>query len=307
MKKILITLLTVFITLNLFSQNYKKLVDISNKWNYLDEAITSNGEGEAKTFSLFISNDTTIQNTTFKKVMSKIIRFNRIDTVYAAAIREDTLSQKVFVKLPNEQERTLYSFNQKIGDTISIDTTNWKDAYTVRYIKSIDTYDFNGSKGKRIEICDTTFRINATHMTPYESYTDFWYEGIGSLKELFELYHIGAFSSRLELLCFWNNGNLNYHNPNRSECQYAFASIDGLEDIKDSGFSIFPNPTTGKVTIESPKQIDNICVVDILGKTILNSRNNYIDLSEFKNGFYILRIKDKSGKHFEKKILKNAP
>ena len=148
MKQIGLLISFFILTANLNSQTYLKLIDSTNKWNYLDQAFTTCCGGESRTYSLFLTSDTIITDMVYKKVMSMIITFNSNDTVYAGAIREDTISQSVYVKIGENEERIIYSFDHEIGDTISIDTTYWKDEYTIRYIKSIGSYDFDGFHGK---------------------------------------------------------------------------------------------------------------------------------------------------------------
>jgi Secretion system C-terminal sorting domain len=73
--------------------------------------------------------------------------------------------------------------------------------------------------------------------------------------------------------------------------------------------SVFPNPTTGALTINSPTTINSVRLTDINGlmkmeKWDINVNVFDLDVSEFKNGFYILEII--SGKSIQKvRIEKN--
>ena len=63
----------------------------------------------------------------------------------------------------------------------------------------------------------------------------------------------------------------------------------GLEDFE---ISTYPNPTSGLVTIEGPRQPE-VSLFDLSGKVLGNivlDKNNQIDLSGFENGTYFLRI-----------------
>ena len=81
------------------------------------------------------------------------------------------------------------------------------------------------------------------------------------------------------------------------------SNIDIQENIK-----IFPNPTTGLVTINNSEN-SVLKIFNVLGDLIdqVNLTNNvdYIDLSEFSDGIYYFEIyKDKL--IFTKKIIKNT-
>ncbi|MBN1415751.1 MAG: T9SS type A sorting domain-containing protein [Bacteroidales bacterium] len=306
MKQIGLWISAFILTANLYSQTYQKLIDSTNKWNYLDQAFTTCCGGEARTYSLFFTTDTIISDTVYKKVMSKIIKYNSTDTVYAGGIREDIIAQSVYVRTGESEERKIYSFDHKTGDTISIDTTYWKDAYTIRYVKSIDIFDFDGFQGKKIGICDTTFRTNMPHISPSETYTDFWYEGIGSLKCLFDLTHIGGFGIDMELLCFWSNNNQVYQNPDWSVCEYAI--ITGIEEEYTSkNFFLYPNPTSDIVEIKADKKVNEISVIDMNGNLLIKQEELILNLSNLPDGIYFVKLQMSNNQIVVRKIIKNGP
>ena len=91
----------------------------------------------------------------------------------------------------------------------------------------------------------------------------------------------------------------------------AVTTISNLETVDfekvNNAIAVYPNPTKGIVTISSVKNIpfDKIEIVDVLGKTVSVKTENtsQIDISEFSNGIYILKIH--SGETvFQKKIIK---
>jgi hypothetical protein len=71
--------------------------------------------------------------------------------------------------------------------------------------------------------------------------------------------------------------------------------------------NIYPNPTKGTITIASVENttIDKIEIVDFLGKivSVKTENTSQIDISEFSNGIYILKIHSGES-NFEKKIIK---
>ena len=68
---------------------------------------------------------------------------------------------------------------------------------------------------------------------------------------------------------------------------------------KQTNFSVFPNPASNKITIES-NETGIIKIKNLLGKTIYKARkSNYlleINTSQFANGIYILQLNGMSTK-----------
>ena len=79
-------------------------------------------------------------------------------------------------------------------------------------------------------------------------------------------------------------------NLNWIEFDYTGNSM-GISDDVISNFKLFPNPTVDFVNINT--QLDNfkVEIFDLLGKNIFKSYNlKTIDVSEFDNGTYLLKI-----------------
>ena len=81
----------------------------------------------------------------------------------------------------------------------------------------------------------------------------------------------------------------------------------GIENLKKHGISIYPNPTSGLIYIESTKfQIERIEVYDLIGKLIIRKiefNDNKIDLSKYNNEIFIIKITTVE-KTFTTRILK---
>lgn len=88
---------------------------------------------------------------------------------------------------------------------------------------------------------------------------------------------------------------------------FSVTNLGLNENSINKKINIYPNPTTGMVTITNQDNfaIDKIEIVDTLGKTVSEetSSTSQIDISKFSKGIYILKIH--SGKSvFQKKIVK---
>lgn len=77
-----------------------------------------------------------------------------------------------------------------------------------------------------------------------------------------------------------------------------------------SEFSVFPNPTSGLCSMSLyQEEIKEVCIYDFLGKVVLNKKEKSnlvsIDLSEFPDGIYIIKIITKNNASTAKKIIKS--
>jgi hypothetical protein len=82
----------------------------------------------------------------------------------------------------------------------------------------------------------------------------------------------------------------------------------GMEEIWDnSGFLIYPNPTYGKITIESAIPCYSVKIYSLEGKAlvnkVLNKKVSEIDISSLTNGIYLIKLEN-SNSVITKKLLK---
>jgi Subtilase family/Secretion system C-terminal sorting domain len=96
----------------------------------------------------------------------------------------------------------------------------------------------------------------------------------------------------------------------------SFTSADGCVAFSDTlnstatistnnfDFGIYPNPTNGKVQIESSEEILTIQLLDLNGKLLLQTSDKHLDLTNFTNGIYLIEIQTIS-RLFKSKIIKS--
>lgn len=81
----------------------------------------------------------------------------------------------------------------------------------------------------------------------------------------------------------------------------------GIDDAEFLDYSYYPNPTTGKVTINSKDAITEIAVYSIQGQLLFNQKLNElstnVDISQFAKGTYFFKLKI-NDKEINFKILK---
>ena len=81
---------------------------------------------------------------------------------------------------------------------------------------------------------------------------------------------------------------------------FSTLAVDNPELIE---FSIYPNPTSDYITIQSAKDVDNIEIYDLLGKFVLSSSKKHIDVKDLSSGAYLVKVKI-DNKTTTKKIIK---
>ena len=71
--------------------------------------------------------------------------------------------------------------------------------------------------------------------------------------------------------------------------------------------NIYPNPTTGQITIESDKTIEQVKIISITGKTVkqitINKEQLTIDLSAEAKGIYFVKLTTANGVTTQKLVL----
>ncbi|MEO7174240.1 MAG: T9SS type A sorting domain-containing protein [Saprospiraceae bacterium] len=182
----------------------------------------------------------------------------------------------------------LYDFDLEVGDTLWREINIYQGHQTVTKIDTIAMED--GSLRKYYTIhCDT------------ENFDNHWIEGMGDI----ELMLWGGNCSiqdgeYFSMLCYHNNDELVYINPQYSSCfQLATKSPDGNYS------KIFPNPVSDFLTIESSIAIDNVLISNISGQ-IVNAEyhEGKLNTAPLQDGMYILAIRYKSGATEYLKFLK---
>ena len=75
----------------------------------------------------------------------------------------------------------------------------------------------------------------------------------------------------------------------------------------ESNLSVFPNPAVNQLTVTSEKTLNNVELLDALGRTVLTQTSNanrfQLDLSQIPSGIYLLRATD-GERMFTQKVVK---
>lgn len=86
-----------------------------------------------------------------------------------------------------------------------------------------------------------------------------------------------------------------------SSC-YSITTLDLMDSGEVKNISIYPNPTSGLVTIGNVTGETHVCVIDMQGKKIIESDGTTVDLSILSSGMYTIEVYTKEGIWVEKMI-----
>ena len=77
-----------------------------------------------------------------------------------------------------------------------------------------------------------------------------------------------------------------------------------VEEVLSEAYNIFPNPTSGLVTIEA-ENINYIAIYNSVGQlvNVVKSENNTVDMSSYDNGVYYFNIVDNAGQNSLQRVV----
>ncbi|HEY9124749.1 MAG TPA: PKD domain-containing protein [Bacteroidales bacterium] len=236
---------------------------------------------------LYHSYDTTF---TEDEVCGGLREENRI--IYYYSIRP---IDNILCSVPENTEVKLFNSNYQLGDTLRTNEQYWVSEI-IGYLPI--------SKYNDIMLCDNIKRTYYQTELPYSE----WIEGIGNLRGLlFKSDGIPNDGRWNDLICFYQDRKLVYHNDFYKQCFYFPTDKLGNSAIQQS-VSIQPNPLTDNGLIIFPSIFENLDIIDVNGivrKKFSVSGKTSINIShaELPPGFYIVRLAGKTAKTISAKLL----
>lgn len=234
-----------------------------------------------------------------------------------------------------ESTLTTYTYNANI--LIELEQ-KWKGADWIDKNKNIYTYNANGQliedvsqewiDPNWVETERTTYDFvngNMTTETEY-SYNNGWvsdYKTVNTFDPVLLMSNfIHPFNDKTGKDYLFGSSNIYYNKILTSNDSYYFGdtwedssrttfyydgATAGLSDIDLNKISVYPNPTADFVFITENANIATFKILDLVGKTIVQDKlnqSNKIDVSNLKEGLYILELKTSEGITTYKKVYK---
>ncbi len=308
MKKLIITVLVLFFSVNLISQVW---IDTGAKWTFDYWNV-----GEWGTYTFEYENDTVIQEKQCEKI--KVLKCKYWDDQYGN-LNSDLIDfgyrityssgDSVF-HLYEGNFYLLYDFSASVGDSWIVainDDYACDDDTAVVQVTQIGTVSINDQLLRTITLETTSNSILSINGTSTEKF--------GNEPNNYEDNNFGPFPGfqycpatiiEYDLLTFrcYVDDTFETYNPTQVDCDYLTA----LDEPAISHFNLYPNPTNGEIIIEYDGfDKPQIQIYNTSGAQMkyfnLRPVESRIDISDFNRGFYFLRFISTQGVS-TKKILK---
>jgi len=284
--------LLILLSLSIFIDiKAQKTIEFDKQWNVVDyKVFTSNTCTNLYSFR----KDTTINSQEYLELYSK--SDTTIQTNWSSLeifMREDSLN-RIYV-LENGIDKILYDFNLVQNDTFHLNI-DFFDCELIVY--QVDSVQFvNGESRKRIRLIRSD---DPNPDQPWYGYKD-WIQGIGSSTSLYRYVESCFTDYPLDLLCYFENEELVYSNPNNQGCY-----ITPVEEIpNETQILIYPNPTINELNIISNYTILNTKIIGFDGRLMLDENNkSRLNLSDLISGFYIAQIETSNGVTIKKVLVR---
>ena len=203
----------------------------------------------------------------------------------------DTLAESSFTKILEEGDLLYYyviSRNEfgvsDPSDTIEVDATKpAPPSFTLTY---------ENATGQVI-IDWTLPQGRSDSLIVYQSLDNEEFEAIDSLKVSDESYSVDVMPDTLYF--YYLKGRNIIGDSDQSETKEISTYVLGVNQ-NGSLYTVYPNPSSdGKITIDlNGEVIDRVSVIDLSGQVLqskmINSRNLNLDLSQYPNGQYLIRM-----------------
>lgn len=270
-----------------YAQEYVPIIQEGNVWNTLDVTV-----GMYNTYYnnvIWFSGDTIIDDVQYAKLMGTT---NGGAPHLFSVLRED--NGKVWERLNNQREILLYDFTANVGDTLWCGL--WADEYHYNIVDSISIEHIGGVDRKKF-----WFGLEYGWFGIITA-AEIWIEGIGSDLGLLYSGSAGICGAYYCTLCFHQNDELIWQNPNYDDCTFdAVVENIGVKKV------LYPNPTRGTIKMEA-ENIRNVAIYNDLGEIVFEtetSGNTFeYDFRDKKSGLYIMKVRMSDGSEFTERIVK---
>ena len=284
MKKVLLVILAIYCSISVSAQKIH-FTDTSNQWKELHVSATGTaGAPEFYYSSYYFTGDTTLDSFKYRNFH-----------FWAGVVREDTILKKVYYRdvYSGDTDVVLMDYNLVVGDTFNI---NAAISYSCQYlVTGIDSTLINS---KWYKVWHFSRKVGSGLI----AWADI-IEGIGCIQDpsymAFGMPSDGAWDY---MYCFSNQGITSPLSPpisfldNTTSCSYYSTVFTPQLQQNNHKITLYPNPATSTLNIQSTDAIKEVIITNLLGQTIYskpptaNCKLQTIDVATWPPGIYFVKV-----------------
>jgi len=188
------------------------IVNDNSSWATLNVVVCP--ECPVWTQYVYFDGNSSVAGNSYKKVFSCDDKLHE-NTKYEGLMREQD-KKTYFIPANSKKEYLLYDFSLEEGMSFEYITPQVIPEHehpVSLYVKSVSFVEINGVQLKQIQLAEVS-------VPDYGAVCATWIENIGSLDGLFYPCGVLVPGVKRELLCYFQDGELFYKNPDYSECYY---------------------------------------------------------------------------------------
>lgn len=297
MKKYYLICFLLHFSINIFSQDYKPLLDTYNEWN-----VRFCYAGLCDTDVYYTNGDTLVDGLNFK-VLDGYHYISR-----GFLLREDIVSKKVYLKaiLPSGiYDYLLYDFSLQVGDSIDMknpitpfpeDAGYFKvDSIISRPLVDGNTYDH--------------FYFSPTASNTVSTNNAIWVEGVGSLSIITAPSGDPDIDGVGRVACVFKNGDSFYSDLDIiDECEPFFILNSPNFNLEKNSIQAITTPNKNVFELVNIEHFSTIELYDLKGVHVNTYENNnqhsmQLNVSNYPPGIYLLILNSQTSRRRTLKIL----
>jgi hypothetical protein len=237
------------------------------------------------------ASDTTIGTSRPKVIVRSNTHYDR-DTINEVT-HEYILEENGIVYWWNntlQEFTTLYDYNAETGDEweIKVGTES-----IIVHVDHVDVFEYQGGTFKMLQISDANDIFNGDIVVGFGHMTSFFPEKLMNQGKGFRVDG---------LRCYWVEGALLYHNG-EEDCDAIHSELQGVGETHGDSFVVYPNPTTGILTIHHSAFFihhSEFRITNLIGQTLLqgsiNAETQQIDIANLPAGMYFISLGEQTVK-----------
>lgn len=276
-----------------FSQGF---ASVGSQW-YYNESGNGTAPGNSEYIHFKSMKDTVIKGITTHKIFRTYYKYNGSEIILKPFYVYEKSDTAFLYNFEMSKFKTIYIFNAKKGDTLTIDIPEQtKKMVDSTYRLIIDTVEITKVDGVNLKKYKTRGLDRYNFYNAGGSFMD----RVGGLDAFFP--RRGIFPEAGGPVRCFSDTQIDT-SFQKIACNYRI--VNSLDDSKtEDRLTVFPNPVTDLLTVQTAKPIEKMELRNMTGNLVFTSSELFMDIKTVETGMYTLTLFFRSGQSKRISIVK---